>query len=122
MRYLCNVFTIAMAPQGGILDFQPITTDVARTLILYPPMGLLTHAVGHEQTAKLANSQLHPKNEDIVKFSRISVQLEAGDDLILCQYIGPRLPEGVTTLPEGSEIRWYYAVYTRHTPELPKHP
>lgn len=111
-RYICNVFTIAMAPNGGVLNFEPITKELARNLITTFPD--IIHAVGHEQTAKMANTLLQPKNEELVKFARISVQLEPGDDLVLCQYIGPRLAEGVTTLPEGAEIRWYYAVYTRH--------
>jgi hypothetical protein len=111
-RYICNVFTIAMAPQGGLLDFRPITPTAALTLIAFPPENVnCTHAVGHEQTAQLANKQL---GRDAVKFNRTSIQLQPGEDLVLCQYIGPRLPEGVTVLPEGAEIRWYYAVYLRH--------
>lgn len=131
MRYVCNVFTIAMAPKGGLLDFEPIVPERARFLIQYPDMGphhqlAITHAVGHEQTAQLANNQLAAGPEEerlpLVKFARISVQLEPGDDLIICQYIGPRLPEGITVLPEGAEIRWYYAVYNRHShiPEPPE--
>lgn len=110
-RYVCNVFTIAMAPKGGLLNFQPITPTAALTLILFPPHNVtVSHAVGHEQTAKLANKQL---GRNAVEFARVSVQLQPGDDLVLCQYIGPRLPEGVTVLPEGAEMRWYYAIYTR---------
>lgn len=113
-RYVCNVFTIAMAPKGGTLNFRPISPTAALTLIAFPPeTTTISHAVGHEQTAHLANAQL---GRDVVKFSRVSVQLEPRDDLVLCQYIGPRLPEGVTVLPEGAEIRWYYAVYTKSEP------
>jgi len=111
MRYVCNVFTIAMAPKGGLLDFLPITPTAALTLILFPPQNItVKQAVGHDQTAKLANKQL---GQNVVEYSRVSVQLEPGDDLVLCQYIGPRLPEGTTELPSGAEIRWYHAIYSK---------
>ena len=101
-----------MIPNGGLLDFHPITPENARTLITsFLADSNVIHAVGHEQTAKLASNQLRREGEnieDIVKFARIPIQLHRGDDLLLCQYIGPRLPEGTTVLPEGSEIRWYY--------------
>lgn len=101
-----------MAPKGGLLEFRPITPNFALILIASAPKDItIVHAVGHEQTVQLANKQL---GQDAVKYARISVQLQSGDDLVLCQYIGPRLPEGATTLPEGAEIRWYYAIYLKH--------
>ena len=105
-RYVCNVFTIAMAPAGGRLDYTPITTAAARALL---DSAVYESAVGHEQTAQIASAELGIP----VAFARVSVRLEPGDNLVLCQYVGPRLPEGVTTLPPGAEIRWYHAVYTR---------
>lgn len=33
---------------------------------------------------------------------------EESDRLIFGQYIGPRLPEGVTALPEGATIEWWW--------------
>lgn len=116
MRYVCNVFTIAMAPEGGHLTWHPISVNVARGMLrpcdpreveLGCQRGL-TQAVGHAHTAELANSQL---GEKLIEFSRLSVRLEHGDDLVLCQYVGPRLPEGVTVLPEGAKIVWYHAQY-----------
>jgi hypothetical protein len=107
LRYVCNVFTIAMAPDGGRLEYRQVTVDEARSLLQETE---INQAVGHEQTVTMANAQI---GADLLQFNRVSVRLEDGDDLVLCQYVGPRLPEGATTLPEGAEIRWYHATYTR---------
>ena len=110
MLYICNVFTIAMAPQGGTLRFRRITSTEAANIIGTTEIDSapIVQAVGHEQTAKLANADL---GSDLVKFNRISVRLESGDELMICQYVGPRLPEGATTLPAGAELVWYYATF-----------
>lgn len=109
-RYVCNVFTIAMAPAGGNLHWEQISPErAAEELVKHEHES----AVGHEQTAKLASAALGIK----IPFNRQSVRLEDGDQMVLCQYIGPRLPEGVTTLPEGAEIKWYLAWY-RWAPEI----
>jgi hypothetical protein len=114
-RYICNSLTIGMAPEGGVLRFDPISIADVRALIIFPPVGItVSHAIGHEETAQLANSQLKPKNEPVVKFARVSIRLQPGDDLVICQYIGPRLPKGTTVLPPDAKIRWYYAAYSRH--------
>jgi hypothetical protein len=108
MLHICNVFTIAMAPQGGMLRFLRIPSDNAANIIRTTNDTMVMQAVGHEQTAKLANADL---GADLVKFNRISVRLDSGDELLICQYVGPRLPEGATTLPEGAELVWYYAKF-----------
>jgi hypothetical protein len=116
-RYICNSFSIQMAPKGGCLRFRPITTEKARMFILYPRADMtISNAIGHEETAAIADSQMQC-NKHVIRCNRISIQLESKDDLIICQYIGPRLPPGATTLPEGAEINWYYAAYT-HLDEM----
>jgi hypothetical protein len=111
--YVCNVFTIAMAPAGGHIEYQQLSAFQARDMLMRMYGGWkrkeeVIQAVGHEQTVALANASL---GCDAVSFARISVQLKHGDQLIVCQYVGPRLPEGVTVLPEGAEIRWYLVNY-----------
>lgn len=39
--------------------------------------------------------------------NRVNVKLEPGVLILVGQYIGPRLPEGATTLPEGASIEWW---------------
>jgi hypothetical protein len=42
-----------------------------------------------------------------VPVNRVSVSLKPGDTLVVGQYVGPRLPEGCSVLPEGARIEWY---------------
>jgi hypothetical protein len=58
--------------------------------------------VGHEDTAAVFSSELGVE----IPFNRESVSLQQGDVILVGQYIGPRLNEGVTTLPEGATIKW----------------
>ena len=59
--------------------------------------------IGHADTAAILSGILGmdlPPN-------RVSVKLTDHDTLLVGQYIGPRLPEGATTLPEGATIEWW---------------
>lgn len=42
-----------------------------------------------------------------VQVNRANCKLELGDELYVAQYIGPRLPEGATSLPEGAKISYF---------------
>jgi hypothetical protein len=59
--------------------------------------------IGHADTAKVLSSIL----EMDIPTNRVTVQLKQNEKCIVAQYIGPRLPEGATMLPEGAEIRFY---------------
>lgn len=50
--------------------------------------------MGHEDVAKFVGMEMN----------RISIHAYKGDTIIVPQYIGPRLPEGTTVLPEGAVI------------------
>jgi len=58
--------------------------------------------IGHADTAGLFSNQL---GCDLV-CNRVSITLDPGDSILVGQFIGPRLPEGVRTLPEGARIEW----------------
>jgi hypothetical protein len=62
-----------------------------------------TSCVGHADIAAVLSSQLGVP----VPTARISIALCPADILIVGQYIGPRLPEGCTALPDGAKIDWY---------------
>ena len=84
-------------------------------------------AVGHANTAAVIDAMLGlhftPLRDDgwlqsspegvyttaayISPTYRTSVTLAAGDVAYVAQFIGPRLPEGATALPEGATIVWY---------------
>ena len=58
--------------------------------------------IGHKDMAVLVGKILGRE----VPFNRVSSKLNKGDVLYVAQYVGGRLPEGVTTLPEGAEIKF----------------
>ena len=96
-EYLLNALPGALIPAQGItlhiepVDVQGIPTDVAS-------------AIGHADTANLVAGALGRP----VPCARISVPvLVEGQVHYLALYQGPRLPEGSTTLPEGSTLSFY---------------
>ena len=60
-------------------------------------------AVGHQDTANLFAAVLGVP----VPCQRTTVKAGSGLTLLLGQYIGTRLPEGCSTLPEGAAIQWW---------------
>lgn len=59
-------------------------------------------AVGHADTAAVFSTVLGIN----VPANRVTVTLSKGETVLVGQYVGPRLPEGATTLPEGATIKW----------------
>ena len=100
MLYLVNAFSINMLPRKQQhMTFVPITEDEARVLL---GQGFVS-AIGHAETADVLEDMLGLP----VPANRINVTLQEGDEVIVAQYIGPRLPEGATTLPEGARIEFW---------------
>jgi hypothetical protein len=99
---LSNVFSLNMFADlqttGSVITITPLTFyQAARKL----DAGFIS-AVENTNIARIFTNLLklhvHP--------SRATVFLGEGASLIVGQYIGPRLPEGATSLPEGADIRW----------------
>lgn len=59
--------------------------------------------VGHKDTAAVFSSALGFP----VEYNRETFKLGDEDDLLVGQYVGPRLEEGATALPEGATIEWW---------------
>ncbi len=59
-------------------------------------------AVGHADTANVFSNVLGVD----VPANRVNVVLKKDDKALVGQYVGPRLPEGCSTLPEGATIKW----------------
>ena len=95
--YILNAFSANMLVGGfpASVKFTEITAAKAAIKAL----GALS-AVGHGDTAALFSKVLGIA----VQPNRATVRLYQGDTAILGQYVGPRLPEGVTELPEGAKI------------------
>jgi hypothetical protein len=106
--YLINAFSAnMMAEFPSSVSFTEISAKQARIFLLCAAeergeADMIRSAVGHADTAAVFESILNIP----VPVNRVNVSLKPGDSAILGQYIGPRLPEGATTLPEGATIRW----------------
>src|SRR5690606_23749647 len=102
--YIGNAFALSMLPASAddhsIVLYQDATIDRAREYAAQPHVS----CVGHADTARLMSDVLGVELET----RRCSIQLEPGDQILVAQYSGPRLPEGATALPEGATFRWFF--------------
>ena len=96
--YLLNAFSANMLAEFPVsVHFVEISATVMAKLAQES-----VSAVGHADTAALFSAILGIE----VPCNRISITLKSGENALLGQYSGPRLPEGATTLPEGASIKW----------------
>lgn len=95
--YLLNAFSLSMLTLPASATFTEISAAEAAEMARG-----LTSAVGHADTAAVFSSIL---GQD-VPVNRVSVSMAPGQVSLVGQYVGPRLPEGVTTLPEGAKVVW----------------
>jgi len=98
-----NAISLNMLPPdvqfGGII-FRRITVEEAQRLVR--KANEVVSAIGHADTARLVGRELGIE----LPADRRNVQLS--DELMLvAQYVGPRLPEGTTELPQGARIEWF---------------
>ena len=117
--YLVNAFSFNMVAASSVtVRMTEVSAAEAASALIGPSKcwGWLGHrvvdpsvvqGVGHADTARLFGRIL---DLDGIEPSRATVSLNPGDDLVLGQYSGPRLPEGATVLPEGASIRWLRVV------------
>jgi hypothetical protein len=113
--YLVNAFSLNMLSGDNFtVSIKKLTVDEAKRLLA--PDGHLASdvvlAVGHVDTARLVGSLLGLPEADIdrmveVAQTRPTVKMTTGDKAVVAQYIGPRLPEGATKLPEGARIEFF---------------
>lgn len=99
MKYLVNAFSLNMVGAKARIEVYPLTLDEAKACLATD--GHIS-AIGHVDTAAIVSEALGQK----VEASRLTVSLQPGDELVVAQYVGPRLPEGATTLPEGARLEW----------------
>ncbi len=87
--------------QRFLLNVEPISQEMTAEFLTVYDTNFVS-AIGHSDTAAIVSSLLGIE----VTANRISVDLQPQDTMIIAQYSGPRLPEGCTELPEGSEIKF----------------
>jgi len=96
---LLNAFSLNMFdPASCFPVFREMQVDEVKNT------SSLVSAIGHADTAQILSKML----ERDIPVNRMSVFLNPGDVAIVAQYIGPRLPEGATQLPEGAMIKFYH--------------
>lgn len=101
MIYISNAFSLQMLPDGLQIHVQSVEPYEVVEQLLDAPQGWQS-AVGHADTAEVISGQLGLA----VPHNRVNVTLQAGDVLFVAQLTGGRLPEGVTSLPEGFRLAW----------------
>lgn len=101
MKLLCNAFSLGMLDSSPVFTIRvtQVTEDQARQ---WASVHTWESSVGHADTALLFSALLGVE----VTMNRRSTEVHKGDELLIGQYNGPRLPENATSLPEGAKIRW----------------
>ena len=113
--YICNAFSLSMydrelqrtaaarkAPRPVENPRAYLDEVVQEQLELGSPI-TITSVVGHVDVAEIFSAIFSRR----IPVNRITVKLEQGDIALVGQYVGPRLPEGATKLPEGARIEWW---------------
>jgi len=85
-----------MLTGNSVVRFTQITIEQAREIL----SGNLESFIGHTDTANVLSSLLGIP----IAVNRASFTAQQGEQFIVAQFSGPRLPEGSTTLPEGAKI------------------
>jgi hypothetical protein len=99
--YLCNAFSLNMLPAGNNSITTEELIDAQVEAVLY--LSNFVNALGHKEIAVIIGEKYLGKPLDA---PRTSVSLMSGDSCIVAQYVGCRLPEGATSLPDGATIKW----------------
>jgi len=90
-----------MVPDGGTIDIEPAKFSpgfIASGQLASRILAGRKSIVGHVDLAAILG----------VDFNRESITLQPGDDLLVAQVMGGRLPEGTKVLPPGIEIKFFY--------------
>lgn len=102
MLYVSSAFSLNMLDgKEHNLKVVPLSDEEAYNLIQDKSF---VSIIGHQDTAAIISTLL---GKDVA-YCRRNTSLTADDTMLVGQYIGPRLPEGTTTLPENARIEFYY--------------
>jgi hypothetical protein len=100
--FLCNAFSINMLPvEAQDVAFVPVGLTGVKNLLNRENW---QNAIGHESTANLVGNMLFGEP---LSANRESILVDWDTYLIVAQYTGPRLEEGVTELPPGAKIKFW---------------
>lgn len=113
--YISNAFALSMLPGSAMISAIPVTAEEARQLLREAEnRGLeVASVIGHADTAAVVSGLLGRT----LAPNRVNLLLGSQEPLLVAQYVGPRLPEGATQLPEGATIH-FWAVMATLTPRF----
>ncbi len=97
--YIGNAFSLQMLQGDANINVRNITQEEASSIAKSRNW---ESCVGHADTAAIFSDQLGVE----VSMNRISLKVDSGDQILVGQLVGGRLPEGATTLPYGFSIKW----------------
>lgn len=95
--YISNAFSLNM------VDVQDFALVRVKPIEKANVPSCVESVIGHPDTARVVSAELGFE----VPCNRANLKLESEDRLYVAQYLGPRLPEGATKLPEGAVIKFY---------------
>jgi hypothetical protein len=112
---ICNAFSLSMLDRvqqsspssvDGFRVPRPISDEKLTEFCRMMLAGDIEFesAVGHADTAAVFSNELGLP----ILANRVSVKLtDPSTRALVGQYVGPRLPEGATRLPDGATIEWW---------------
>jgi len=103
MFYVGNAFSLNMVSDEDLLARNIVAVPLTQEAAQADLSAGFVSIVGHQSTADLFTSLL---GVEVQNAGRVNAVLTPQDKLLVGQYSGPRLDEGVTELPAGSSIRW----------------
>ncbi|SLM62789.1 MULTISPECIES: STIV orfB116 family protein [Dickeya] len=106
MDYINNVFTLGMLKNPADAYCVRFVHLSKKDAAYWAQNGEWHSVVGHEDTAAIASKELGVT----IPFNRQTLLIEKGDEVLVTQYIGPRLPEGSTQLPDGAKFEYFLAI------------
>jgi hypothetical protein len=105
--YICNAFSANMLFANyhvAVVYFEKISEEEARKML---ESFAFESAIGHESTAQALSKRLGQE----IRVDRKPVSLQVGDQVLICQIAGGRLPEGKILSEE--EVRRLPITYIR---------
>lgn len=103
MIKIFNAFSINMLPSTEIrtvkAEFREISEEEVKKILA---SGFKSY-IGHKDLASVLTERLNT----LILENRETVRLKRGETVLVTQYIGERLPEGATKLPEGANISYF---------------
>ena len=105
--YISNAFALSMLSRDGRIRSPYPIRDAAEALEYINNWEFhgaqIVSCIGHANTAAILSKLL----ERDLSANRTNIKLDDHSCILVGQYVGPRLPEGATELPEGATIEWW---------------